>query len=108
MPGIIVDPRQNEETQKRYGVILLNGNYVAYDKNDDEDLPYLPAGWRIQKRGIVLEPFSGFSWEERWIGIKVRSESVSNLLVGQERVLAHTKSAIKSEIDKIPRDPDWS
>jgi hypothetical protein len=115
MPGIIVDPRQNSETQKRYGVVLVLGNFVAYDKKDDlEELPYLPAGWKIDLNKVNIVPLPEghkFDWNNRTIGFKlelVASRSDQGpVLTGIYNILKVGGSGIPG-IDTIDKDADWN
>ena len=101
MPGIILDPRQNVHTQKKFGVIIIDGNFVAYDKTDNSsELPFLPAGWKINKNNIEIIPMTqqeAFLWEGRWITNKVKSTSKGNLVQNQGPILTNIKNYMKGE-----------
>jgi hypothetical protein len=111
MPGIIVDPRQNNDTQKRYGVALVNGNFVAYDKEENpNEFPYLPAGWKINKDNKDIDPISdSFVWEKRQIAFKIHPvESKPDSEQGP--VLVALRDLLKgaaSPLNGIPKDEKW-
>jgi len=75
MPGIIVDPRQND-TEKHCGIAKIFGIYAYYTKNaDDNDKRFVPFGWKINKAAestnLVGTPNHYEEWNDMKIYIRV-------------------------------------
>jgi len=56
MPGIIRDPKHNDNEEKNFGVVQMHGEFVLYFKTLENDLRYAPAGWKLQ----ICDPKTGF------------------------------------------------
>jgi hypothetical protein len=55
MPGIVRDPRQNQQ-EGRYGVIQFDNVFAIYDKSIFENMRYRLAGWICEGEFTEFEP----------------------------------------------------
>ena len=55
MPGLVIDPEQNPNEEKQFGIIHIYGVLATYDKDIYPDMRYKPAGWLIDKTKVGIE-----------------------------------------------------